>query len=384
MNKITNFLFVALLVCIALISCNNQPKIFTKTVEGIDAKQFSQVVDGKQVGLYTLTNESGIGIKVTNFGARVVALCVPDNEGNPVDVVLGYDKLNDYINEKSESFYGAVVGRSGNRIANGSFEIDGTVYQLAQNNGPNHLHGGPKGYYDVVWDANQIGENKIIFTYLSVDGEEGYPGNLQITMAYELTDDRGFKIEYTATTDKPTVCNLTHHSFFNLTGEGSETINDHLLTINAKGFTPVDETLIPFGEVAPVHNTPFDFTQATAIGEKVNVVDEQLLVGGGYDHNWALNRDDEGVVLAATVYSPMSGIQMEVLTNQPGLQFYGGNFLDGSTIGKSGIAYQYQSALCLETQHFPDAPNQANFKSTLLLPGENYKHVCIYSFSAIK
>jgi aldose 1-epimerase len=373
------------IILLAMFACNSsEPSVFTKTVNNIDAKAFSKVVDGKQVELYTLIGEGGIGMKVTNFGARVVALCVPDVNGNPVDVVLGFDNLEDFITAEPETFFGAAIGRYGNRIANGSFEIDGQTYQLAQNNGPNHLHGGPKGYFDVVWDAKQVGDTKIIFTYLSPDGEEGYPGNLEITMVYELTEDNSLRIEYAATTDKATVCNLTHHSFFNLTGEESSTINDHVLTINANYTTPVDAGLIPTGELAPVSGTPFDFTSPTVIGDRVDVDDEQIGFGSGYDHNWVLNRNDAGVMVAATLYSPNTGIQMDVLTDQPGIQFYGGNFLDGTTVGKSGKPYVFRSALCLETQHFPDSPNHPHFPSTLLLPGQKYKHLCIYKFSVVK
>lgn len=377
---------ITAIILFAMFACNSstEQSVFTKTVENIDASAFSKVVDGKQVELYTLVGEGGIGMKVTNFGARVVALCVPDANGNPVDVVLGFDNLDDFMNAEPETFFGATIGRYGNRIANGSFEIDGQTYQLAKNNGPNHLHGGPKGYFDVVWDAKLVGNSKIIFTYLSADGEEGYPGNLEITMIYELTEDNGFKIEYAATTDKATVCNLTHHSFFNLNGEESNTINDHVLTINADYTTPVDAGLIPDGTLAPVSGTPFDFTNPTTIGERLNVDDEQLRFGSGYDHNWVLNRNDEGMMLAATLYSPNTGIQMDVLTDQPGLQFYGGNFLDGTTIGKSGKPYVFRSALCLETQHFPDSPNHPDFPSTLLLPGESYQHVCVYQFKTVK
>ncbi len=370
---------------LAFISCNNsEPSVFTNTVSNIDTNKFSEIVDGKQVELYTLVGENGIGMKVTNFGARVVALCVPNAKGEPVDVVLGFDNLNDYQTTEPETFFGATIGRYGNRIANGRFEIDGQTYQLAQNNGINHLHGGPKGYFDVVWDAQQVSDSKIIFTYLSLDGEEGYPGNLDITMTYELTSDNEFTIEYTATTDKATVCNLTHHSFFNLNGEESNTINDHELTIHANYTTPVDAGLIPDGTITAVSGTPFDFTNPTIIGKNLNADNDQLRFGSGYDHNWVLNRNDEGIMLAATLYSPNTGIQMDVLTDQPGLQFYGGNFLDGTTVGKSGKPYVFRSALCLETQHFPDSPNQPEFPTTILRPEDTYKHVCTYRFSVKK
>lgn len=361
-------------------SCaEKKAKVFTDVAEAIDAANFQADMDGKKVDLFTLIGENGIAMKVTNLGARVVALCVPDATGQPVDVVEGYDNLDDYIN-MPENFFGAAIGRYGNRIGDAKFELDGSEYQLLNNDGKNHLHGGLKGYFDVVWDAEMVGDSKIIFTYLSPDGEEGYPGNLEITMVYELTEDNEFKIEYTATTDKKTVCNLTHHSYFNLSGDGAETINDHVLMIDADATTPVDSTLIPTGELASVEGTPFDFRTPTAIGDRVDAEDTQLAYGGGYDHNWVLNQK-EGVNLVASVYSPVTNIQMDILTDQPGLQFYGGNFIDGTLTGKTGTKYQYRSAFCLETQHFPDSPNKAEFPSTVLSPGETYKHVCIYKFS---
>jgi aldose 1-epimerase len=364
-----------------LFACNTPNKsVFTETVAAIDEAAFNQSIDGKPVALYTLTNKSGMGMKVTNFGARVVALCVPDSEGNPVDVVLGYNTLDEYVNQ-TENFLGAAIGRYGNRIGGAQFSIDETVYELTKNEGNNQLHGGPKGFFDVVWNAQQLSPSEIEFTYVSVDGEEGYPGNLSVTMVYELTSENGFKITYNATTDKTTVCNLTHHSYFNLSGEGNETINDHLLTIRANGFTPVDSTLIPTGRITPVNGTAFDFNQPVAIGARVNEEDQQLAYGAGYDHNWVLNKESKGIELVASLYSPISKIKMDILTDQPGLQFYGGNFIDGTLTGKSGKAYKHRSAVCLETQHFPDSPNKANFPSTLLKPDQTYSHTCEYRFS---
>jgi aldose 1-epimerase len=377
--------FLLLLMLFVFAACSQkQQSVFTDVVDGIDAAAFEQTIDGKATTLYTMVNNNGMGVKVTNFGARVVAICVPDANGNPVDVVLGHDNLDDYTAPGGETFYGAAIGRYGNRIGNAKFELDGEVYNLPANDGPNHLHGGPKGYFDVVWDAEQVSDSKIIFTYSSPDGEMGYPGNLDISMVYELTDENGLRIEYTATTDKATVCNLTNHTYFNLSGEGSETINDHLLMIDADKTTPVDEGLIPTGEFAEVKGTPFDFTKPTAIGERVNSDHPQMIYGGGYDHNWVLNNAEEKVSLAATLYSPVTSIQMDVLTDQPGLQFYGGNFIDGSTTGKRGIPYGYRSGLCLETQHFPDSPNKPQFPSTTLRPDDTYKHVCEYRFSVKK
>jgi aldose 1-epimerase len=376
--KFINFSLIILLIAVIFSGCS-KPSVFTKTAESITKAAFQKNIDGQQTDLYTLTNENGMGIKVTNFGARVVALCVPDKDGKPVDVVTGYNSLDEYINQP-EQFFGAAIGRYGNRIAKATFQIDSVIYQLAANNGVNHLHGGPKGYFDVVWKAEQVSSTKIIFTYTSPDGEEGYPGNLEISMIYEVTPSNEFKIEYAATTDKATICNLTNHTYFNLSGDGAETINDHLLMINADKYTPVDSTLIPTGELAPVEGTPMDFTKPTAIGARVNEDFIQLKYGGGYDHNWVITKQSEGVELIATLESPVTGIKMEVYTDQPGLQFYGGNFMNGKNSGKVGKPYVYRSALCLETQHFPDSPNQPNFPTTLLTPGQNYSHVCIYKF----
>lgn len=371
----------AAIAIIFLAACNSKSTPFTKTVEAISATNFQKDIDGKATSLYTLTNQNGMGIKVTNFGARIVALCVPDKSGKPVDVVFGYSTIDEYLNQP-EKFYGAAIGRYGNRIAKATFSIDSVSYILAANNGINHLHGGPKGYYDVVWNAEQSSPSKVIFTYNSADGEEGYPGNLSISMTYELTEDNGLKIEYAATTDKKTICNLTNHSYFNLSGEGEATINDHLLMIKADKYTPVDSTLIPTGELAPVEGTPMDFTKPTAIGSRVGESFEQLSFGGGYDHNWVISKETSGVELIASLESPVTGIKMEVYTDQPGIQFYGGNFLTDNDKGKSGKPYQYRSGLCLETQHFPDSPNQPEFPTTLLEPGQNYSHTCIYKFSA--
>lgn len=376
--KSINILLINMLIAVVFTGCS-KPSPFTKSVEKINAVDFQKTIDGQKTDLYTLTNENGLGIKVTNLGARIVALCVPDKEGKPTDVVFGYNTLDEYMNN-AEKFYGAAIGRYGNRIAKATFKIDSVIYQLAANNGVNHLHGGPKGYFDVVWTAKQVNPSKIIFTYLSPDGEEGYPGNLDISMMYELTASNELKIEYTATTDKKTVCNLTNHSYFNLSGEGSETINDHILQIKADKYTPVDSTLIPTGELAPVAGTPMDFTKPTPIGERVNQDFIQLKYGGGYDHNWVISKKSEGVELVGTLESPISGIKMEVYSDQPGLQFYGGNFLDGKDSGKVGKPYAYRSALCLETQHFPDSPNQPDFPTTILVPGEKYHTITIYKF----
>lgn len=319
--------------------------------------------------IYTLKNDS-ISLKVTNFGCRIMELIVPDRQGIPGNVVLGAKTEEEYIHYKGERFLGAAIGRYGNRIAGGRFSLDGKTYQLPQNNGKNSLHGGFKGFDMVFWKVEEYCGNRIVFTYLSPDGEEGYPGNLSVRMSYTLKEC-ALIIEYHATTDAPTVVNLTHHSFFNLRGKG--TVNDHILTIFADSYTPVDDTLIPTGEIAPVDGTPFDFRQPTAIGSRLGLDDEQLARGCGYDHNWVLNKPSDGeLTLAARLFDPTGGRTLEVLTTEPGMQFYGGNYFE-----------KKHCALALETQHFPDSPNHPDFPSTVLRPGETYSQTCIYKFGIL-
>lgn len=372
------------LIGLIVFSCaDKQPSVFTDAVKAIIPANFQKTLDGKQVNLYTMVGKNGIGVKVTNYGARFVAICVPDKDGNPTDVILGYDNLDDYKSLRV-AYLGAAIGRYGNRIAKGRFTLDGVEYQLPQNNGVNSLHGGSRGFHDRVWDAKKLADNKMQFNYISADGEMGYPGKLDVTMTYELTDDNAIRIEYMATTNKPTIVNLTNHCYFNLSGEGAPTINDHVLMIKSDYITPVDSTLIPTGEMMLVAGTPFDFNALTEIGARINADHQQLIYGGGYDHNWVIKKQQDGVELAATLYSPVTDIQLDVLTDQPGLQFYGGNFLTGKEIGVSGKAYPYRSALCLEAQHYPDSPNEPDFPSTVLRQGEKYDHVCIYKFSVKK
>ncbi|MDD4191828.1 MAG: galactose mutarotase [Mangrovibacterium sp.] len=334
--------------------------------------------------LFTIENKNGLKACITNYGGRVVSLFVPDKNGDFEDVVLGYDNLSDYL-KSNEKYYGATIGRYGNRIGKAQFSIGDKTYLLEKNNGENSLHGGSGGFHNVLWDVVQLNEQTLELIYVSKDGEEGFPGNLSVRVVYCLTDDNELKIEYFATTDKPTIVNLTHHSFFNLTGNPEKIINNHILQIPAKFYTPVDEGLIPTGEIAPVEGTPFDFREPVAIGKRVDEGHAQLKLGRGYDHNWVLdasglNRD---IRLAARVTEPQSGRVMEVYTNEPGIQFYGGNFLNGSDIGKNGIVYQRRTAFCLETQHFPDSPNKENFPSVLLNPGDEYYSACIYCFKTI-
>ena len=352
----------------------------------ITMQSFGKTKDGTDTTLYTLTNANGIKMDVTNYGGIIVRLFVPDREGNMDDVVLGYNTVAEYILDTP--YFGSLIGRVGNRIADGKFELNGKTYNLVKNNDPDgilcHLHGGTVGYDKVVWDAVPFIENNVPglkLHYLSVDGEEGYPGNLDITVWYRLTNDNAVKIDYLATTDADTPINLTQHSYFNLKGEGKGDILDHVLMFNAANYTPVNSGLIPTGKIAPVAGTPFDFTTPHAIGERVDSDHQQMVYGLGYDHNWVLDNQDGDLALAATVFEPTSGRFMEVWTEEPGMQFYCGNFLNGSNIGKSGKAYNFRNGFCLETQHYPDSINQPNFPSTVLKPGEAYKTTTIYKFS---
>jgi len=335
--------------------------------------------DGAPVDLFTLHNSRGVEAKISNYGGIVVSLKVPDREGRPGDVVLGFDNLDDYI--KHSPFFGCLVGRYGNRIAKGKFTLNGTEYTLAINNGPNALHGGIKGFDKVVWNArvtsNQNGP-ALELQYLSKDGEEGFPGNLSVTAVYALTEANGLRLDYTATTDKDTVLSLTQHSYFNLLGRGD--VLNYEVMIAADRFTPTDSTQIPTGELCAVEGTPFDFRQATPIGARINQDDEQLKAGHGYDHNFVLNKPPSQLGLAARVYDPVSGRVLEVLTTEPAMQFYTGNFLNGVK-GKHGADYQPRSGFCMEPQHFPDSPNHPNFPSVVLKPGDLYKNTIIYQFS---
>lgn len=364
----------------------NRDSMISSVKTKLKASNFQIKREGKKTDFYVLTNKNGVEVTFTNYGQRLTSLIVPDKNGKFEDVVLGFETLEKFISAK-EKYMGSTIGRFANRIDNGKFSIDGTEYTLATNNNSNHLHGGNKGFNNVVWDANQITNNEIEFTRTSPDMEEGYPGNLKVRVHYLLTNNNELVINYYATTDKPTVVNLTHHSFFNLAGEGNGSINNHLLIINADKYTPIDEALLPTGELLSVEGTPFDFRQAKPIGRDLEVPDQQLDYGKGYDHNFVLKegltKNESGLVLAAKVVEPNSGRTMEVFTNEPGLQFYSGNFLDGGTKGKSGKYYDFRGAFCLETQHFPDSPNQPNFPSTLLLPMEKYTSSCIYKFSTI-
>ena len=340
---------------------------------------FNVKFKGKQIQLFTLINKNGVKVEITNFGGKVVSVIVPDKNDVFKDVVLGYENIDDYIS--GNPYFGALVGRYANRIHNGKFSLEGKEYQLAKNNGENHLHGGEKGFNDVVWDAKFSEDKNILeLSYLGKDGEDNFPGNLSVKVIYTLTEENELKIAYHATTDKTTIINLTHHSFFNLAGEDGDSILDHKLFIDSDEFTPTDSESIPTGEIKSVEGTPMDFRTITTIGERIDNNDEQLQFGNGYDHNWVL-KNDHNIVLAAAIHEPLSGRYMEVWTDQPGMQFYSGNFLDGSDIGKGGKKYQRRSAFCLETQHYPDSPNQPHFPSTILESNKNYAYTCIYKFS---
>jgi aldose 1-epimerase len=352
------------------------------SVKAITNKPFGKMKDGQAVTLYTLKNKKGTEMSVINYGGIIVSLKVPDKNGMMEDVVLGFDSLSDYL--KDDPFFGALIGRYGNRIAKGKFSLDGTVYTLPVNNGENHLHGGPNGFFNVFWNIETLSDStnpSLKFTYLSKDGEEGYPGNLNVEVIYTLSENNELQITYKATTDKKTVVNLTQHSYFNLSGNMKRDILDHQLMIAADKFLPVDKTLIPTGELKNVKNTPFDFTSPTTIGARISDNDQQLKYGLGYDHCWVFTDKTDSLKMVSTLYEPTNGRYMEVFTTEPAIQFYSGNFLDGKLTGKMGLVYKHRYGLCLETQHFPDSPNKASFPSTVLNPGETYQTTTVYKFS---
>ncbi len=353
----------------------------SKHARGVQKQSFG-TREGRPVNLYTLTNSHGVEVRAMNYGGIIVSIRVPDRKGEFADIVLGHESLEGYI--PNPPYFGAVVGRYANRIANGTFTLDGKTYTLPKNDGPNTLHGGVTRTFDkVVWDDAPLkgGRPGVTFTYLSKDGEEGFPGNLTAKVTYTLNDDNELVIDYEATTDKATPINLSQHSYFNLAGEGSGDILNTVLMLNADRFTPVDKTLIPTGELRPVKGTPFDFTTPTKIGARIDDNYEQLVLGHGYDHNFIINRKGDGLELAARAYEPTSGRVLEVFTTQPGVQFYTGNFLDGTVTGKHGHVYKRRNAFCLETQHFPDSPNHPAFPSTILGPGQMFHQKAVFKFS---
>ena len=342
---------------------------------------FGVLPSGDSVHVFTLTNTNGIELRAITYGGIVVSLRTPDRQGRMDDIVLGFDDLNGYVN--SSPYFGSITGRYANRIARGRFSLDGVQHQLAVNNGVNALHGGLRGFDKVLWSGSERTDSSgagVVFTYVSRDGEEGYPGTLSVTVTYTLTNANEFVIDYEATTDKPTPVNLTQHSYFNLAGEGAGDILGHVLTLNADRYTPVDSTLIPTGELATVDGTPFDFRAGVSIGERIGQDNRQLQIAGGYDHNFVLTRTQLGLIHAARVVEPVSGRTLDVSTTEPGVQLYTGNFLDGSITGKSGHVYRHRNGFCLETQHFPDSPNQPSFPSTILRPGETFRSRTVYTF----
>lgn len=377
--------FLSVVIASDVASCNNQQKTNSKDdrmANILDTAFFTQMVDGKAVKLYTLKNQH-MQVAITNYGGRIISILVPDKDGNLTDVNLGFDKLSAY-QKKGEPFFGTLVGRYGNRIAKRKFAIDDKEYNLELNNGVNTLHGGSKGFHAQVWDAAHLNDSTLSLNYLSPDGESGYPGNLKVNVTYTLTSKMGLKISYEAVSDKKTILNLTNHAYFNLNGEGNNSILNHILMIDADAITPVDSTLIPTGKFQEVAGTPFDFRTPTAIGERIEQNDEQLKNGLGYDHNFVLNKK-KGLQKVATVYSPTTKIELTVFTEEPGLQFYSGNFLTGKYKDVKGKkSYPFRSGFCLETQHFPNSPNQPNFPTTILNSGQTYKTSTVYQFSIHK
>jgi aldose 1-epimerase len=374
---------ILLMALTTMVGCTNKQKeapVEQTTLSGLKRSDFQSAVNGDSTDLYVLKNANGVEVTLTNYGGRIVSVMVPDKEGQLKDVVLGFDNVADYVNVDNN--FGATIGRYGNRIANGKITVEDVEYQLPQNNFGHTLHGGPEGYHKRVFQAVQPDSQTVVFTYLSEDGEANFPGNLNVMVTMTLTDDNAIDLQYEATTDKETVVNLTNHSYFNLSGDGNNTILGDLLTINADAFTPVDETFMTTGEIAPVEGTPMDFRSPTTIGERIDNYDyEQLKNGDGYDHNWVLNTGGDVTQVAATVYSPATGIQLDVYTDEPGVQVYSGNFLDGTVTGKNGVVYAKRNAICLETQKYPDSPNKTDWPSPYLKPGEKYTSRCIYKFS---
>ena len=386
-----NKLFLYALVALSFASCNQNPEQKKPDVKdmtqksSIEQSSFGKTKDGVALDLYTLKNEAGMTVAITNYGGTIVTWTAPDKNGKYEDITLGCDSIGGY--EKGVPFFGALIGRYGNRIAKGKFNLEGKTYTLATNNGANHLHGGLKGFDKVVWTATPVegAESALKLTYTSKDMEEGYPGNLSVEVVYTLQKDNSVKIEYSATTDKTTVVNLTNHAYFNLSGDMNNTILDHEVALNCDKFLPVDKTLIPTGVLQPVAGTPFDFTKPFKIGARINdTLNEQIKFGGGYDHAWILTDATNALRLAATVLEPTSGRVMEVLTTEPAIQFYTGNFLDGTIKGKGGVIYKKRSGLCLETEHYPDSPNQLKFPTTTLKPKETYTTTTVYRFSVKK
>ena len=371
-------LFVALAL-FALLSCKKEVKN-VQSFSGLNTKDFVAKVNGKETGLFILKNSFGLEACITNYGGRVVSLLVPDRKRELKDVVLGYGSIAEYL--ATDGNYGALIGRYGNRIKDGLFTLEDVVYQLPKNSNGHCLHGGPEGFHNQVWDAEKLDAQTLKLTYLSKDGEAGFPGNLNVTVIYKLRNDNALDIQYEATTDKTTIVNLTNHSYFNLSGNLGTQINDHFVYINADSFAAVDETLIP-AAIIPVDGTPMDLRDMVFVSDGVNNTYEQIALGKGFDHNWLLNTKGDISIIAAKAYHDGSGIVMDVYTNEPGIQFYSGNFMANANKGKHGVTYIHRGALCLETQHYPNSPNTPSFPSTVLRPGEKYTSRCIYQFKTV-
>ncbi len=366
----------AAIAALCLTACSNEP---VRTLSNLDPQAFAGEKNGKATALYTLTNANGMEVCITNFGGRLVSIMVPDRDGKMTDVILGFDNVNDYMTIPSD--FGASIGRYANRIGGGTFTIDDVTYSVDRNNNGNCLHGGAEGWQYQVYEAEQVDPQTLVLTMNSADGEMGFPGNVTAVVTYKLTDENAIDIAFSGTTDKPTVMGMTNHAYFNLSGNPAVEGTEQVLYINADQFTPTDELLIPTGEILPVEGTPMDFRTPKAVARDINVDYEPLNFGRGYDHNWVLNTGGDVTALAFSLYSPASGIFLEGYTDQPGVQVYSGNFLDGTVTGKNGIAYPMRASVCLETQKFPDSPNKPEWPSTTLRPGETYTHRCIYKFS---
>ncbi len=375
-------IYFCTLLVLLLSACNTNTKS-QLTKSGLNPEKFDSIVDGKQTGLFTITNNSGLEVCFTNYGARILSILVPDKNGDMQDIVLNYDNIKSLTTEASD--YGASIGRYANRIKNGILVVDGDTIQLPQNNFGHCLHGGIKGWQYQVYDVVNRTANSVTFSYLSVDGEENFPGNIEAFVTYTLNDDNALHIDYEATTDKKTVVNMTNHSYFNLTGNPLTPITEHFLYVNADNYTPIDETVITTGEILSLKDTPLDFTTEREIGGRIDEYEfDQLQFADGIDHNFVLNTQGEITQLAARIYSEITGIGVEVYTNEPGIQVYTGNFMDGSAIGKNGKPYNKRTGVCLETQHYPDSPNKPDWPSVYLNPGETYRSKCVYKFTLTK
>ena len=374
-------ILAAAVMAIAAGCANGNKNAVVTTKSGLDPQNFAAEYNGQPTALYTLTNANGMEVCITNFGGRIVSIMAPSKDGSFKDVVLGFDKVSDYFPENNKSDFGASIGRYANRIANASFELDGVEYKLPANDSEHCLHGGPTGWQYQVYEVIEADDTHVKLLRNSPDGDNGFPGNVKAYVTYTLTENNAIDIKYEATTDAPTVINMTNHSYFNLGGDPSKDVLDNIMTINASKTTPVVAGLIPTGEIVSLIGTPLDFTQPKVIGAEINSDFEQVVLGNGYDHNWVLDTEGDDTKVAATVVSPVSGIQLDVYTNEPGIQVYSGNFLDGTLTGKNGIVYNLRAGLCLESQHYPDTPHKADWPSVVLRPGEKYYSHCIFAFS---